>query len=679
MDKKLNFGFRIYQILLYIVAGVLFFNAAANLLLNGLVPALVAFVFFLIVLGIAIYVSKVLRLTVRDQVLRSAVELGNEFQQYMNQWEYPYALFSAHLRLEWYNEAFRKVVKYENCKGKTLEELQIPWGAEKPDLDPLSKMITLGDRYYKAVMSQIRLRDQGSYQLDLKNYTEVYSLSLQDVTKEVLLEQENLDQQTVVSYIYIDNYDQTVSNMEENRRPLLEAMISRRLSDFSSAVDGILTKMENDRFIMVFPHKNLEKLFENKFNVLEEMKKLNIGNKFPVTLSIGVGVDKDMDEARQYARAAVDLAMGRGGDQAVVRQKDGQKFFGGMTTTTENNTRVRARLIAYALKELIMESDRVLLMGHANPDLDCFGAALGMYRAVFELKKPVHIVMSAEKHAAVEYLYRRVNEDQDYMNILIDHKQAEEYLGPNTLLILLDVNRKVITQYPDLVEKAKNIAVIDHHRTSADSVEGVDVSYVEPFASSASEMVTELLQYMVEKLSLRSIEADGLFAGIALDTKNFTVKTGVRTFEAAAFLRRRGADSVRVRKMFKNDMGDYKAKAQIVSTARIIGDNIAVASWSSTLPNASTVAAQAADELLDIHGIHASFVLTEMDAGQVNISARSLGEINVQLIMEELGGGGHLSMAGAQLKDVNLEMAQEKLIDAIETVLDRKIRREEEE
>ncbi len=679
MDKKLNFGFRIYQILLYIVAGVLFFNAAANLLLNGLVPALVAFVFFLIVLGIAIYVSKVLRLTVRDQVLRSAVELGNEFQQYMNQWEYPYALFSAHLRLEWYNEAFRKVVKYENCKGKTLEELQIPWGAEKPDWDPLSKMITLGDRYYKAVMSQIRLRDQGSYQLDLKNYTEVYSLSLQDVTKEVLLEQENLDQQTVVSYIYIDNYDQTVSNMEENRRPLLEAMISRRLSDFSSAVDGILTKMENDRFIMVFPHKNLEKLFENKFNVLEEMKKLNIGNKFPVTLSIGVGVDKDMDEARQYARAAVDLAMGRGGDQAVVRQKDGQKFFGGMTTTTENNTRVRARLIAYALKELIMESDRVLLMGHANPDLDCFGAALGMYRAVFELKKPVHIVMSAEKHAAVEYLYRRVNEDQDYMNILIDHKQAEEYLGPNTLLILLDVNRKVITQYPDLVEKAKNIAVIDHHRTSADSVEGVDVSYVEPFASSASEMVTELLQYMVEKLSLRSIEVDGLFAGIALDTKNFTVKTGVRTFEAAAFLRRRGADSVRVRKMFKNDMGDYKAKAQIVSTARIIGDNIAVASWSSTLPNASTVAAQAADELLDIHGIHASFVLTEMDAGQVNISARSLGEINVQLIMEELGGGGHLSMAGAQLKDVNLEMAQEKLIDAIETVLDRKIRREEEE
>lgn len=679
MDKKLNFGFRIYQILLYIVAGVLFFNAAANLLLNGLVPALVAFVFFLIVLGIAIYVSKVLRLTVRDQVLRSAVELGNEFQQYMNQWEYPYALFSAHLRLEWYNEAFRKVVKYENCKGKTLEELQIPWGAEKPDWDPLSKMITLGDRYYKAVMSQIRLRDQGSYQLDLKNYTEVYSLSLQDVTKEVLLEQENLDQQTVVSYIYIDNYDQTVSNMEENRRPLLEAMISRRLSDFSSAVDGILTKMENDRFIMVFPHKNLEKLFENKVNVLEEMKKLNIGNKFPVTLSIGVGVDKDMDEARQYARAAVDLAMGRGGDQAVVRQKDGQKFFGGMTTTTENNTRVRARLIAYALKELIMESDRVLLMGHANPDLDCFGAALGMYRAVFELKKPVHIVMSAEKHAAVEYLYRRVNEDQDYMNILIDHKQAEEYLGPNTLLILLDVNRKVITQYPDLVEKAKNIAVIDHHRTSADSVEGVDVSYVEPFASSASEMVTELLQYMVEKLSLRSIEVDGLFAGIALDTKNFTVKTGVRTFEAAAFLRRRGADSVRVRKMFKNDMGDYKAKAQIVSTARIIGDNIAVASWSSTLPNASTVAAQAADELLDIHGIHASFVLTEMDAGQVNISARSLGEINVQLIMEELGGGGHLSMAGAQLKDVNLEMAQEKLIDAIETVLDRKIRREEEE
>lgn len=672
MDKKTDIGFKIYTVLLYIVMAVLAVNVVLNFVYNTPANTVFAAVVFLMISGIALYVNRVLKQTIRERVLSNAVDLGNEYQQYMNQWEYPYALFSATLRLVWYNEAFRKLVKYEDCIGKTIEELQIDWGSEKPDWDPLSKMIELDGHFFKAVMSQIRLRDKGSEQLDLKNYTEVYSLSLQDVTREMQLEKENLDQQTVVALIYVDNYDQIFNSMEENRRPLLEAMLFRRLSDFSAEVSGILTKLERDRFYVVFPHKNLEKLYQNQFKVLEEVKRLSIGNKFPPTLSIGVGEDKELATARKYARSSVDLAMGRGGDQAVVKNKDTQHFFGGMTTTTENNTRVRARLIGYALKELISASDRVLIMGHANPDLDSFGAALGLYRACFELKKPVHIVMSREKHAAVDYIYRRIDEDRDYMNVLIDKEQAEEYLGANTLLILVDVNRKVIVQFPELVDQAKNIAVIDHHRTSADSVEGVGVSYVEPFASSASEMVTELLQYMVENLSLRSMEADGLFAGIALDTKNFTVKTGVRTFEAAAFLRRKGADSVRVRKMFKNDMGDYKAKAQVISNAQILSNKMALASWSSELPNATTVAAQAADELLDIHGIHASFVLTEMDHQQVNISARSLGEINVQLIMEELGGGGHLTMAGAQLKDVSLEEAQKKLEEAIEAVTARK-------
>lgn len=672
MDKKTDVGFKIYTVLLYIVMAILLVNAVLNYVYNTIGNAIFALVLFFMISGIALYVNRVLKRSIRERVLSNAVELGNEYQQYMNQWEYPYALFSSNLRLVWYNEAFRKLVKYEDCIGKTIEELQIDWGSEKPDWDPLSKMIEMDGHFFKAVMSQVRLRDQGSEQLDLKSYTEVYSLSLQDVTREVLLEKENLDQQTVIALIYVDNYDQIFNSMEENRRPLLEAMLFRRLSDFSTEIGGILTKLERDRFYVVFPHKNLEKLYENQFKVLEEVKKLSIGNKFPATLSIGVGEDKELAMARKFARSSVDLAMGRGGDQAVVKNKDTQRFFGGMTTTTENNTRVRARLIGYALKELISACDRVLIMGHANPDLDSFGAALGMYRAAFELKKPVHIVMSREKHAAVDYLYRRVDEDKDYMNVLIDQEQAEEYLGPNTLLILVDVNRRVIVQFPELVDKANNIAVIDHHRTSADSVEGVGVSYVEPFASSASEMVTELLQYMVENLSLRSIEADGLFAGIALDTKNFTVKTGVRTFEAAAFLRRKGADSVRVRKMFKNDMGDYKAKAQVISNAQILSNQMAIATWSSELPNATTVAAQAADELLDIHGIHASFVLTEMDHQQVNISARSLGEINVQLIMEELGGGGHLTMAGAQLKDVSLEEAQAQLEKAIETVMAKK-------
>ena len=677
MDKKTDIGFKIYHILLYVILAVMLADVVLTFVMDDTLQGVVKAGFFLIVAAVVVYVKKVLSETVRERILTNAVDLGNEFQQYMNQWEYPYALFGSNLRVVWYNEAFRKLVKYEDCIGKSLEELNIKWGSEKPDWDPLCKMIEMEDHYFRALMSQIRLRDKGSYHMDLKSYTEVYSLSLQDVTREVKLEQENIDQQTVVALLYLDNYDQIISGVDDNRRPLMEAMIFRKLSDLSSEVGGILTRLENDRFFLVFPRKNLEKLYANKFRILEDMKKLNMGNKFPVTLSIGVGVDKEIETARRYARSSVDLAMGRGGDQAVVKSQETQKFFGGMTNTSENNTRVRARLIAYALKELITGCDNVLVMGHANPDLDRFGAALGMYRGVLELKKPAHIVMSEDKHAAVEHLYRRVKEDKEYRDVLINQKQAEEQMGPNTLLILVDVNRRVIAQFPDLVDKAKNIAVIDHHRTSADSVEGAGVSYVEPFASSASEMVTELLQYMVENLTMRSIEADGLFAGIALDTKNFTVKTGVRTFDAASFLRRRGADSVRVRKMFKNDMGDYKAKAEVVRSAEIIGDSLAVAAWSSNLPNASTVAAQAADELLDVHGIQASFVMTEMDKGQVNFSARSLGEVNVQLIMEELGGGGHLSMAGAQLKDATLESARARLESAIEKVLDIKLRKEE--
>lgn len=677
MDKKTDIGFKIYHILLYVILAMMLTDVVLTFLVDDSLRGVVKTGFFLIVAAVVVYVKKALAETVRERILTNAVDLGNEFQQYMNQWEYPYALFGSNLRVVWYNEAFRKLVKYEDCIGKSLEELNIKWGSEKPDWDPLCKMIEMEDHYFRALMSQIRLRDKGSYHVDLKSYTEVYSLSLQDVTREVKLEQENIDQQTVVALLYLDNYDQIISGVDENRRPLMEAMIFRKLSDLSSEVGGILTRLENDRFFLVFPRKNLEKLYVNKFRILEDMKKLNMGNKFPVTLSIGVGVDKEIETARRYARSSVDLAMGRGGDQAVVKSQDAQKFFGGMTNTSENNTRVRARLIAYALKELITGCDNVLVMGHANPDLDSFGAALGMYRGVLELKKPAHIVMSEDKHAAVDHLYRRVKEDKEYRDILINQKRAEEHMGPNTLLILVDVNRRVIAQFPELVDKAKNIAVIDHHRTSADSVEGAGVSYVEPFASSASEMVTELLQYMVENLTLRSIEADGLFAGIALDTKNFTVKTGVRTFDAASFLRRRGADSVRVRKMFKNDMGDYKAKAEVVRSAEIIGESIAVAAWTSNLPNASTVAAQAADELLDVHGIQASFVMTEIDKGQVNFSARSLGEVNVQLIMEELGGGGHLSMAGAQLKDATLESARSRLEDAIEKVLDIKLRKEE--
>ncbi len=666
MNDKNMTGNRRFPILIIIINVLLVLGILAGMIFEGLMAAIIGTLIVLSSAAISVYLIRSSSLKFRDRVLDQAVGLSTEYQQYMSQWEYPFALLSSNMRVIWFNEAFRRLMKYQDVKGKSIEELGIEWGTDKPDWDPISKQIHLEELDYRAIMTRIRLRDEAENPTE-GSYTQVFSLSLQDITRELTLERENRDQQSVVSLIYVDNYDQILNSMDENLRPLLEANIYRSLSDLSASLSGIMTRLERDRFQIIFPRKSLDILYEDHFHILEQVKELGSG-RYQTTISMGVGVDPSIDKARRYARMGVDLALGRGGDQAVVKTKDEQKFFGGMSTSVENTTRVRARLTAYALKELIEASDHVLIMGHANPDLDAFGSALGMYRAVYEMKKPVNIVMSAEKHAAVDYLYRQVSENRQYQGLLIDREEAQRYCGPNTLLILVDVNRAVIAQYGDLLTQVGSLAVIDHHRAAADAVSGAAISYVEPFASSASEMVTELLQYMIENPQLSSLEADGLFAGIALDTKNFTVKTGVRTFEAAAYLRRKGADSVRVRKMFKNDMGDYKAKAEVVAGAEVWKDEIAIATWSSQLPNASTVAAQAADELLDIHGILASFVITEMDHQQINISARSLGEVNVQLIMEELGGGGHLSMAGAQLKGVSLEEAKEMVLKAIHTV-----------
>lgn len=610
----------------------------------------------------------------RDGVVEAATQMDGEFQQYMDQWEYPYALFNSSLKVVWCNQAFRKLMQGSDLIGRSLQDMKIDWQGGKPDWDPIVQKVSFDGKYFRAQMSQIRLvegRSDSDIQAE-QDFEKLYGFSLRDVTNETVLEQENVDQQSVVGLFYVDNYDQIINDIDENERPILEASIFRMLSDLSSELHGVMNQLERDRYFLVFPRKYLASLEDSEFDILEKVKAIHQHGHYQVTLSIGVGVDKDIEKARAYAHKSVDLAMGRGGDQAVVTTSEAQSFYGGMTTTVESNNRVRTRLIAFALRERIEASDRVLIMGHSNPDLDCVGSALGMYRIAYEMKKPAKIVISREKHAAVEYLYNRIVQEKEYQSVIIDHDEAVSFLGRNTLLVVVDVNRKVISQYPDIIDQAQNIVVIDHHRTAGDAIEGTAFSYVEPFSSSASEMVTELMQYMYESPNLTTLEADGLFAGIALDTKNFTVKTGVRTFEAAAYLKRHGADSVRVRKMFKNDMEDYRAKSKIVGSATLYNNNIAIASWSSNLPNATTIAAQASDELLDIHGVVASFVLTELDEGQVNISARSLGELNVQLVMEQLGGGGHLSMAGAQLKDVDLDQARQRLVDAIDCVLVRK-------
>lgn len=667
MNQTLKKSLSMYTAMLYgvlalaVALAIIYFIAEQN-------------VFGLIMLGAIVMIAVVavigiiaFRKTLHDKVLNDSVAIANREMQYMQHWDFPFALLKTDGRVFWWNETFLELFRTQLTEPSEEVRAETLLGTLKypEEGGSLTTEISLAGRTYRMILTQESIFEAESGELSEL----LYSVSLLDITKEKTLALENENIRPIVALIYIDNYDQALGSMEETRRPLLEAMVYKRLNDLTAHVNGILTRMEKDRLFLVFPHEALERLKETKFKVLEDVRKINIGNRLPVTLSIGIGVAERLEDSHTYARAAVDLALGRGGDQAVLKNGEKTTFYGGKSGGVEKTNRVRARLIAHALREVIADADQVLVMGHANPDLDCFGAALGMAHTIASFEKKVNIVLN-EPHPAIDILYERVMEEREYAAQIITGVQAEALSGEKTLLIVVDVNRPSIVAHLPLLDLNKNIVVIDHHRTSVDHISSAVVSYVEPYASSASEMVTELIQYMTERTHLKPLETDALFAGIALDTKNFTVKTGIRTFEAAAFLRRNGADSLRVRQLFKNDIKEYRAKAQIVSKAEIIHQQMALSHWDGReTSNALALAAAAADELLDIRGVEASFVLTEMP-NVINVSARSLGDINVQVIMESIGGGGHLTIAGAQLGETTMEEALEKLNQAIQDFLE---------
>lgn len=667
MNQTLKKSLSMYTAMLYgvlalaVALAIIYFIAEQN-------------VFGLIMLGAIVMIAVVavigilaFRKTLHDKVLNDSVAIANREMQYMQHWDFPFALLKTDGRVFWWNETFLELFRTQLTEPSEEVRAETLLGTLKypEEGGSLTTEISLAGRTYRMILTQESIFEAESGELSEL----LYSVSLLDITKEKTLALENENIRPIVALIYIDNYDQALGSMEETRRPLLEAMVYKRLNDLTAHVNGILTRMEKDRLFLVFPHEALERLKETKFKVLEDVRKINIGNRLPVTLSIGIGVAEHLEDSHTYARAAVDLALGRGGDQAVLKNGEKTTFYGGKSGGVEKTNRVRARLIAHALREVIADAQQVLVMGHANPDLDCFGAALGIAHTIASFEKKVNIVLN-EPHPAIDILYERVMEEREYAAQMITGAQAEALSGEKTLLIVVDVNRPSIVAHPPLLDLNKNIVVIDHHRTSVDHISSAVVSYVEPYASSASEMVTELIQYMTERTHLKPLETDALFAGIALDTKNFTVKTGIRTFEAAAFLRRNGADSLRVRQLFKNDIKEYRAKAQIVSKAEIIHQQMALSHWDGReTSNSLALAAAAADELLDIRGVEASFVLTEMP-NVINVSARSLGDINVQVIMESIGGGGHLTIAGAQLGETTMEEALEKLNQAIQDFLE---------
>jgi len=612
--------------------------------------------YFAVVLSLQFYNKPV----IMNELVSFATQYGQIQKVLLRELEVPYAMLDDEGRIIWTNEAFEKVVHKEKGYKKSITSLFPSVTREKlpGELDMVEMDILYENSNYVAKMRKIPMEEMltSSDIIEGENYKGyLIAFYLFDETALRIALQEVDDQSLAVGMIYLDNYDEALESVEEVRRSLLVALIDRKVNKYIAALDGICKKIEKDKYMVILRKKATELLRENKFDLLDEVKTVNIGNEMAVTISIGMGID-GLTYAQNYefARNAIDLALGRGGDQAVVKTPGNVTYFGGKSQQVEKNTRVKARVKAQALREIISSKEQVLIMGHRLADVDSFGAAVGIYRIATTLDRKAYIVLN-DISTSMKPMVELFKSHEDYQeDMIIGSQQAIELAGNNTVLVVVDVNKPAITECPELLRICKSIVVLDHHRQGTEVIENATLSYVEAYASSACEMVSEILQYIGESIKISPEEADCMYSGIMIDTSNFMTKTGVRTFEAAAFLRRNGADVTRVRKLFREDANEYKTKADAVSQAEIYRNAFAISTCSSEgIQSPTIMGAQAANELLNIRGVKASFVLTEYQ-NQIFVSARSIDEVNVQIIMEKMGGGGHLGTAGCQLNGVSI-------------------------
>ena len=595
----------------------------------------------------------------RRQMEGELIEFGTEFVT--NQYERlmslprPYCIIGNKGEVLWVNKEFEALLPDEE-DSFSIEQM---W----PGL--CKKLPEPGVKHTE----HIQWRDR-AYQFDIQLISErtgMYSVFLFDETLHLKTLAELEAQRAVIGQVYIDNYEEVMGSTEQVRQSLLAALIERKLNRYFGQYDAQIRKVEKDKYSIFMQKKGLDAAMEDHFSILEDVKTLNIGNTTAVTLSISMATGRGtLDKNDETAQNAMNLALGRGGDQAVVRMPEKTIFYGGKKEREEGRaTRVKARVKAQALRELMAGKEQVLIMGHQMPDMDCFGAAIGIYRAAVHMQKSAHIVMNEITSSLRPIMDRFVNNPDYPQDLIINSEKAKSLLAPGTMVVVVDVNRQSYTECPSLVEKAETIVVLDHHRQNSETIKKSTLSYIEPYASSASEMVAEVLQYFSDSMRIKPLEAETIYAGIVMDTDNFLAKTGVRTFEAAAFLRRHGADVTRVRKLFRERIQETRAKTATVSNAEMFMDSYAIGVCEpEDVESPTVIGAQAANDMLDIIGVKASFVFTPYN-DKVYISARSIDEVNVQLVMERLGGGGHLSIAGAQLTDCSVEEAKERVKDTL--------------
>lgn len=611
----------------------------------------------------------------RGRVLRDLIDYSMRFHVTVNQLagdlDIPLSIMDKNGTCIWENKNFRQTFSANLSKSYTITDAIPSLTADyMPNEENHNKEFHfhIDDIYYKAVIQLVTLANapdslqQSAGQIGVGDV--LYILYIYDETEIVHYIRENNEQRLDVGLLYIDNYDESLANVDDVRRSLLAAMVDRKINKYMLKIDAITRKMEKDKYIFLFRHKYLSQLQSDKFSLLDDIRSINVGGDVSITISIGIGIQANtFRKCQEYARSAMDLALARGGDQVVIKTKDNLLYYGGKSIQQEKNTRVKARVKAQALRDSIQNADKVVIMGHRLPDVDAIGSAVGIYRIAQAFEKPAKIIVN-QVTSSLAPLLKLFENNKDYPEgTFITSEQAKEFIGDGNgvLLVVVDVNRPSYTDAPELIPVASSLVVIDHHRQTGESFENPTLSYVEPFASSSCEMVAEILQYAGEEIRVKAIEADALYSGIMIDTNNFMNKPGVRTFEAVAFLRRSGADIIRIRKMFRSDLEEYKVRAEAIQNMEIFLDAFAIAPCNADRCESPTiVGAKIADDFLDINGIKASFVLTAYE-GKIYISARSIDELNVQVVMEKIGGGGHITSAGAQLENCSLEQGTEKV------------------
>lgn len=638
--------------------------------------------FVLVYFLAAFIVYYVKRHKIATELVRYAMDYGQVQKRLLKELALPYAILDVEGRMQWGNDEFMNIIQEKKAAKHSISNIfheitqeTLPKAEEDETLH-----VTLNGRNYRVLLRKVIAPsfdedvDMDFYDNESENDWDsknaLIAMYLYDETEIIALLKENKEQKLITGLLYIDNYEEALESIDEVRRSLLTALVDRKINKYMQGIDAIIKKLEKDKYIFVFQQKYLAFLQNNKFSVLEEVRSVNIGNEMSVTISIGLGVNADTCiSSYEYARAAIDLALGRGGDQAVLKDKDKISYYGGKSIQVEKSTRVKARVKAHAFREFVEAKDKIVIMGHKIGDVDSFGAAIGVYRIAKTFNKKAHIVINEVTSSLRPMMSRFVGNPDYEEDMFLKNEQAREIVDINTLLVIVDVNRPSYLECEELLDRTKTIVIFDHHRQTNEAIENAVLSYIEPYASSTSEMIAEILQYSGGNLKLKAIEADTLYAGIMIDTNNFLTKAGVRTFEAAAFLRKSGADVTRIRKSFRTEMSDYRIKAQAMSGTEVYLDHYAIAICaSSEVDSPMILGAQVANELLNISDIKASFVFTDVN-GKIYISARSIDEVNVQLVMEKLGGGGHLSVAGSQMENSTIQEAITKTKAILATMM----------